>query len=96
VWDPQTKIRLRLGPLDQAEFLEFQPGRPASSALRSLLELCCGQALSCDVVLVLRKETVPPSVMDSRSPAPMSLGISTWIRTTAPDQDLEDAKFRLL
>ena len=96
MWDQQTKIRLRIGPLDQAAFREFQPGRSASSAFRQLLELCCGQALSCDVVLVLRKETVPPCVMDSRSPVPMSLGISTWIRTTAPDQDLADAKFRLL
>ncbi len=96
VWDRQTKIRLRLGPLDRSRFQEFQPGRSAASALRQLVETCCGQALDCDVVLVLEKEAVPPCVLDSRARIPLGLGISTWIRTAPPEQDPDDVRFRLL
>lgn len=96
VWDQQTKIRLRIGPLDQIKFAEFQPGRSAIEALRQLVEICLGQSLSCDVTLVLKKEAAPPSVMDSHAPVPMSLGINTWARTSPPDKDLDDVRFKLL
>jgi type VI secretion system protein ImpH len=96
MWDQQTKIRLRIGPLDQTKFSAFQPGRSAARALRQLVELCLGQALSCDVTLVLDKDEAPPSVMDSRAQVPMSLGINTWARTAPPERDLDDVRFKLL
>ena len=96
MWDQQTKIRLRIGPLDQVRFAEFQPGRSAAVALRQLVELCLGQSLSCDVTLVLKKEEVPPSVMGSHAPVPMSLGINTWARTVPPETALDDVRFKLL
>ena len=96
MWDQQTKIRLRIGPLDKAKFAEFQPGRSAAAALRQLVELCVGQALSCDVTLVLKKEDAPPSVMSSDAQVPMRLGINTWARTTLPTKDLDDVQFKLL
>jgi type VI secretion system protein ImpH len=96
MWDQQTKIRLRIGPLDQAKFSEFQPGRSAAEALRQLVELCVGQTLSCDVTLVLNKDEAPPSVMNSHARIPMRLGINTWARTTPPDKDLDEVQFKLL
>jgi len=96
MWDQQTKIRLRIGPLDQATFGEFQPGRPAAVALRELVELCVGQSLNCDVTLVLRKDSAPPCVMDGGAPIPMRLGINAWARTSPPERDLDDVRFKLL
>ncbi len=96
MWDQQTKIRLRIGPLDQTKFSEFQPGRSAAVALRQLVEICLGQSLSCDVTLVLNKDAAPPAVMNSHASVPMCLGINTWARTSPPEKDLDDVRFKLL
>lgn len=96
MWDQQTKIRLRIGPLDQTKSSEFQPGRSAAVVLRQLVEICVGQSLSCDVTLVLHKDAAPLSVMNSHAPIPMSLGINTWARTSPPEEDLDDVRFKLL
>jgi type VI secretion system protein ImpH len=95
-WDQQTKIRLRIGPLDQAKFTEFQPGRSAAIALRQLVEICLGQALNCDVTLVLKKEAAPKAIMSADAPIPISLGINTWARTSPPERDLDDVRYRLV
>jgi type VI secretion system protein ImpH len=95
-WDQQTKIRLRIGPLDHAKFTEFQPGRSASKALRQLVDICLGQSLNCDVTLVLQKDAAPEAVMNSHAPTPICLGINTWSRTSPPEKDLDDARFRLI
>lgn len=96
LWDQQTKIRLRIGPLDQPCFAAFQPGRSAAVALRHLVELCVGQALRCDVTLVLKRECAPELAMDGDARVPVSLGINTWARTSPPVADLDDVHFRLL
>jgi type VI secretion system protein ImpH len=95
-WDQQTKIRLRIGPLDQTKFAEFQPGRSAAIALRQLVDTCLGQTLNCDVTLVLKKEAAPKAIMSSDAPIPMSLGINMWARTTPPEHDLDDVCYRLI
>jgi type VI secretion system protein ImpH len=95
-WDQQTKIRLRIGPLVQVKFVEFQPGRSAAKALRELVEVCLGQSLNCDVTLILQKEAAPKAVLCSEAPIPMSLGINMWVRTTPPIQDLDDVRYRLI
>lgn len=96
MWDQQTKIRLRIGPLDQTRFSEFQPGRSAALALRQLVEVCAGQSLSCDVTLVLRKEAAPPSALRGDAPVPLRLGLNSWARTRPAETDLDDARFKLL
>ncbi|HWQ08629.1 MAG TPA: type VI secretion system baseplate subunit TssG, partial [Holophaga sp.] len=52
VWDVQTRIRLRIGPLTGAQFEAFCPGGSAATHLRELAETCFGQSLGCDIVLV--------------------------------------------
>ena len=95
VWDPQTKIRLRIGPLGSTEFSAFQPEGSATAALRELLGICFGETLSCDLTLILRRENLPEPILDTRATAPPRLGLDTWARTRPPRNDLDDARFRL-
>jgi type VI secretion system protein ImpH len=92
IWDQQTKIRLRIGPLNYEQFREFQPGQKATLALRQLVETCVGQSLNCDVTLILDRR----AASDPDTPMPMSLGLTTWVRTMPPEQDLDDVQYKLL
>jgi len=96
MWDQQTKIRLRIGPLSREKFGSFQPGRSAAIALRHLVETCVGQSLNCDVTLVLAKDAISPPVMSADSEEPLRLGLNVWMRSIPTDRDLDDVCFKLL
>jgi len=96
MWDQQTKIRLRIGPLSQTQFAEFQPGRSAAIALRQLVETCIGQSLNCDVNLVLDKNAISQSVMKADAEIPLRLGLNVWMRSHASERDFDDVSFKVL
>lgn len=94
VWDCQTKVRLRLGPMDMARFTAFQPDGKAAMALRQLVDLCLGQTLSCDVVLVLDQREQPQLALGRE--AKPALGLNTWLHTRPARRDLDDAGYKLI
>ncbi|MCB5197547.1 type VI secretion system baseplate subunit TssG [Deefgea salmonis] len=77
VWDRQTKVNLRLGPLSMAQFNALQPDGDGAQALRALLQFCLGQALACDVTLILDQRDVPAMTLSAVQP--IRLGASCWM-----------------
>ena len=94
LWDRQTKLRLRLGPLTGEQYANLLPGRPGLDALQELIHFCLGHAHACDVNLVLRKEDRPPP--EIRPDQPPRLGFNLWLGAKPPAADLDDACFSLL
>jgi type VI secretion system protein ImpH len=96
VWDVQSKIRLRLGPLDRARFDAFMPDpapvpeRKTFFLLVHLVRLYLGPDLDFDVQLVLRARDVPACHLDGDGPR---LGWNTWLCSRPPERDAEDAVF---
>ena len=95
LWDRQNKIRLELGPLDQAKFSSFLPGQDGLLALRELVQFCIGLTLDCDVTLIVKRDEIPDPVLCGGASAPR-LGHSLWLNSRAPRQDARDASFALL
>ena len=98
VWDVQGKVRLRLGPLTYAQFLDFLPDRtplPEHKAfflLVHLVRLYVGAELDFDVQLVLAAEDVPECRLDQEGVGPR-LGWNTWLISRQPARPVEDAIF---
>ena len=95
LWDRQNKIRLELGPLDQAQFASFLPGQDGLLALRELVQFCVGLTLDCDVTLVVKRDEIPDPILCGGAHAPR-LGHSLWLNSRAPMEDARDASFALL
>ena len=95
LWDRQNKIRLELGPLDQAQFASFLPGQDGLLALRELVQFCVGLTLDCDVTLVVKRYEIPDPILCGGAHAPR-LGHSLWLNSRAPVEDARDASFALL
>jgi type VI secretion system protein ImpH len=98
VWDVQSKIRLRLGPLRRDQFEALLPDRSPIPyrkgffLLSQLVRLFLGPEFDFDVQLVLRKEDVPafrlaPGGLGAR------LGWNTWSITRPVSADAEEAVF---
>jgi type VI secretion system protein ImpH len=98
VWDVQSKLRLRLGPLRREQFDDLLPDRsPAPQRktfflLVQLARLYLGPDFDFDLQLVLRKEDVPacrltPEGLGAR------LGWNTWLGSEPRTRDAEDPVF---
>jgi type VI secretion system protein ImpH len=98
VWDVQGKVRVRLGPVNYAQFLDFLPDRtplPAHKAfflLVHLVRLYVGLELDFDVQVVLAAEEVPHCRLDEEGVGPR-LGWNTWLISRPPPRPVEDAVF---
>ena len=107
VWDVQSKVRLRLGPLRLAQFLEFIPDRavPADGPgtpprrfgtfflLVHLVRLYLGPELDFDVQLVLERHDVPESRLAGDGEPGSRLGWNSWLCTECAAEDADDAVF---
>jgi type VI secretion system protein ImpH len=98
VWDVGSKVRLRIGPVQQKTFLELLPD-PAPTTQRKtffllvqLVRLFLGPELDFDVQIILRREDVPDCQM-SDGGLGARLGWNTWVRSGPMSRDVDDAVF---
>ncbi|MHB1225027.1 MAG: type VI secretion system baseplate subunit TssG, partial [Gemmatimonadaceae bacterium] len=104
VWDPQARVRIRLGPLARAQYDDFLPGGTALPRLRELVRLYTDDQLDVELQLVLARDDVPACVLGTCDDVDggagdagglLPLGWTTWLRTTASTHDRDDAVFVL-
>jgi len=81
IWDQQSRIRLRLGPLTQEQYLGFLPSGDGYEPLRALTRFFCGTHLEVEVQLVLQQEVVPRCELGEDSLAGPRLGWFTWMKS---------------
>ena len=99
VWDIQSKFRLRIGPLEYEQFLDFLPDlapipdRKGLFLLFHLVKLYVGPALDFDVQLVLMRSEVPDCQLEEGIIFGARLGWNTWLRSEEHREDPEDAVF---
>ncbi|MDW5418808.1 MULTISPECIES: type VI secretion system baseplate subunit TssG [unclassified Iodobacter] len=90
IWDRQTKLNLRLGPLRLPQFSALQPDGEAANSLRELLKFALGHGLACDVTLILDKQDVPEASLAGS----LRLGGSCWLGS--PEHHPEDMAYCLV
>lgn len=95
VWDQQSVIRLRLGPLPLKQYLDFLPRHSAHAPLRSLMKFFCGEDLDAEVQLVLKREETPRAGLDVVDGASPQLGWVSWMFAKPLDRDPDETVLRL-
>jgi type VI secretion system protein ImpH len=93
VWDQQTRVRIRIGPLDTHKYAEFLPTGSAHELLRRLVRFYSRDAFDFEVQLVLERDAVAGCVLGDDTVAP--LGWATWIRTGEFSRDPDDTVLQL-
>ncbi len=90
IWDQQSKVRLRLGPLDRETFRRFLPGGADHRELRSLVRFFSHDQFEFEVQLILRGEEVPGTVLGDEGSEDRPLGWCTWLRSAPRDHDADE------
>ena len=93
-WQRQTKIRILLGPMTNAEFMSFLPYGNAARALSRILALTLGQSYEFEIRLVLKKEDVFPASLGNAD-QPARLGWDTFLQSQPASNDSCDAMYEV-
>lgn len=95
VWDQQSKVRLRVGPLDRGAFDAFLPGGEKHEELKALVRFFSHDQFDFEVQLVLRSEEVPGLVLGSDEAQEQPLGWCTWLRSRPRERDADETVLAL-
>lgn len=95
VWDPQARVRIRLGPLALDDYLEFLPTGSAFEPLRALVRFFAGDELDFEVQLILKREQVPFCELGAETKEAPRLGWVTWTKWSPMTRDPEETVLRL-
>lgn len=94
VWDPQSGIRIRVGPLTLRQYIDFLPDGSAYKPLKAITKFFTNGELSFEVQLVLRREDVPSCELGATGEAGPRLGWITWAKLNEMTRDPDETILR--
>ena len=87
VWDQQSKVRVRLGPMPLVRYREFLPGGAAHRKTEALTEFFSNRQYDFELQLVLAGDEVP----DFQLGLDLPLGWCSWLKTEEFQHNPDDA-----
>jgi type VI secretion system protein ImpH len=88
VYDPQGRVRLRVGPLTRRQFDALLPDGADHDRLRALVRVYVEDGIGVDAQLVLARDEGPATAL-GHAGAP-TLGRGSWLLRRAPTRDPDD------
>jgi type VI secretion system protein ImpH len=95
VWNQQARARIRIGPLELEDYLDFLPNGSAYQPLRSLLRFWTNEEIDFEVQLVLEREQVPRCQLGGEGDSAPQLGWVTWMKSKPMERHPEEAIFNV-
>jgi type VI secretion system protein ImpH len=95
IWDEQSRVRIRLGPLALDEYRDFLPTGTAYEPLRALVRFYSGSEFDFEVQLVLKRGEVPGCELGREDETAPRLGWLTWARVAPMGRDPGDTVLEL-
>jgi type VI secretion system protein ImpH len=80
IWDQQSRIRIRMGPLPLDQYKDFLPGGLAYRRVKALAAFYVGGEYDVELQLVLKREDVPPFELSNAETGPQ-LGWTSWVKS---------------
>lgn len=95
IWQDESTVRIRLGPLSLDQYLDFLPGGEAYRRLQSWTRFFSGDQFDFELQLVLKKEDVPACELGAEGKNPPRLGWMTWVKSVPFKSDSADTVLRI-
>jgi type VI secretion system protein ImpH len=89
IWDQQSRVRIRIGPVERSTYDDFLPGRPAYRSLASLVRFFSHDQFDFELQLVLARDDVA-GIRLGEAGAEYQLGWSTWICSAPRVEDADE------
>jgi type VI secretion system protein ImpH len=86
IWDQQSRVRICLGPLTLAQYLDFLPGGEGHRRVRALTSFYAGSEYDMELQLILKRTEVPGCELSAAGQGPQ-LGWTSWVKNGAFGRD---------
>ena len=86
IWDQQSRIRIRVGPLPLEQYNDFLPGGLAHRRIRALADFYVGGEYDVELQLVLKRDEVPPCELKAGEIG-SQLGWTSWVKSAGFSRD---------
>lgn len=98
VWDTQSTVRVKLGPLTRVQYLDFLPRANSRgyAVLNSILKFYCGEEIDFEVQLVLDADEAPGVELGAEQNEDVMLGWTTWVKTAPLERDPDETILQLI
>lgn len=87
IWDQQSRVRIKLGPLSEKQYLDFLPHGKAHAPLRAWTTFFSGGQLEFEIQLILKRGEVPRCELGNEEPGGPQLGWLTWMKSVPGEFD---------
>jgi type VI secretion system protein ImpH len=87
IWDQQSRVRVRMGPLALGQYLDFLPGGEAHRQIRALTAFFAKGEFDVEVQLVLKRSDVPPCELKLGGEMAPQLGWTSWVKSAPFTRD---------
>jgi type VI secretion system protein ImpH len=93
VWDQQSTVRVKIGPLTADQYFSFLPRNESQAYrdLRAILKFWSNDELDFEVELILKREDVSPLRFDLDAGIGPLLGWTTWVKNREMQRDPDEA-----
>ena len=95
IWDQQSGVLIRLGPLSLKQYLDFLPIGSAHKPLQAILRFYAGWEVDFQIQLVLKKDETPPCELGALGDASPRLGWVSWSKNRDMNRDPDDTILRI-
>jgi type VI secretion system protein ImpH len=79
IWDQQSRVRICLGPLTLAQYIDFLPGGEGHQRVRALTSFYAGSEYDMELQLILKRAEVPGCELSAAGQGPQ-LGWTSWVK----------------
>jgi len=87
IWDQQSRIRIRVGPLPMDRYMDFLPGGLAHRRIKALTKFYAAGEYDVEVQLVLRRDHVPRCELRAEAESGPQLGWTSWVKSADFSRD---------
>jgi len=90
IWDQESRVRIKLGPLSLSRYRDFLPGGDAHEPLKAMVKFFSNDELDFEVMLILNREEVPRCEVGVDDGTGPRLGWVSWLKSTPLDRNPGD------
>jgi type VI secretion system protein ImpH len=90
IWDQQSRVRIRLGPLSLKQYHEFLPTGSGFKQLQALTRFYSNDEFDYEIQLILQREEVPSCNFGPQEVDSPQLGWVSWVKSDQMNRDPAD------
>lgn len=95
IWDQQSRVRVKLGPMPLEKYRQFLPDGDAYESLKAITRFFSNDEFDFEIQLILKREDVPRCEVGGAEATAPRLGWITWLKSAPLSRDPDETILNL-